>query len=141
MLVIGNADRSQKMVAGQRVSPVIPSACLSNAPGVCDLSRRDGRLLGRYFFSFFLSFFLLCFVLFSFFFFPSLSELGKSGFSWREAAMLLYYFKFIVRQVSSPKVKPACKAEQDLQPMNRQMIILAYLHLIHTAENLSTNIS
>ena len=40
--VTGNADR--KTVAGQRVPPVIPSARLSNAPGVSDLSRRDGRL-------------------------------------------------------------------------------------------------
>ena len=65
---------AERTVAGQRVSPVIPSARLSNAPGVSDLSRRDERLLGRYFFFFpFLSylFFLSVhfFFFFSFFFF------------------------------------------------------------------------
>ena len=64
---------AERTVAGQRVSPVIPSARLSNAPGVSDLSRRDGRLLGRYCFpslsssssSFFFLFFFFVFLFFS----------------------------------------------------------------------------
>ena len=36
MPVTSNADRSRKSVAGQQVSPVIPSAHLFNAPGVSD---------------------------------------------------------------------------------------------------------
>ena len=88
--VTRNADRSRKSVAGQGVSPVIPSARLSNAPGVSDLSRRDGRLLGRYFsysffpflffsFLFFFPFFLSVFfsVFFFFLFFGTQSNIIK----------------------------------------------------------------
>ena len=72
---------AERTVAGQQVSPVIPSARLSNAPGVSDLSRRDGRLLGRYFSFFFLLslslFFFLFFVVVVFLFFFSSSGLAR----------------------------------------------------------------
>ena len=72
---------AERTVAGQRVSPVIPSARLSNAPGVSDLSRRDGRLLGRYFLFLFCvvfpSIFSLVFFLFFYLLFFSFFSVGK----------------------------------------------------------------
>ena len=89
---------AERTVAGQRVSPVIPSARLSNAPGVSDLSRRDGRLLGRYYFfparrSIFLSFSLF----FSFFskYFCFLSPFYCLSFSFSLFIILLVFCLFV----------------------------------------------
>ena len=87
--VTGNADRSWKSVAGQRVSPVIPSARLSNAPGVSDLSRWVGWLLAVIFF-FLLLLFLLLSLFFFFSFFFSFWKLGVS-----DGGRLLGLFCFV----------------------------------------------
>ena len=81
---------AERTVAGQRVSPVIPSARLSNAPGVSDLSRRDGRLSGRYFSFFF------------FFFFPSFSFSSSFFFFLLFLFHLLFFFRSFFSFFSSP---------------------------------------
>ena len=89
---------AERTVAGQRVSPVIPSARLSNAPGVSDLSRRDGRLLGRYLFFLSLSF-LFSFLFFSFFFSFFLSQ-NEVTFMEKGYLRGLFFFFFFCLEVN-----------------------------------------